>query len=195
MQPDTAPPAPSAYAGTAPIARGALPDRVGIDEQRDHHLWVVRRRAPPVAPIGGVERLEIQRRHRVEHEPGKMILWQPLAQARRQQQVLLAITRNEVLGHARIVQNQPDGASPFQALPAQLQRVTDSVSQAVLGARSARPGPRAAPSASRIAAGPQRCRRPSRSARARPRQRRPRSSPSSRPPAHRDARRATVSRA
>jgi hypothetical protein len=68
----------------------------------------VRSGAPAVAPIGSVERLEAELRHRVEHEPGQMILRQPLAQTGRQQQLLVTITRQEVLSHAEIVQTTPD---------------------------------------------------------------------------------------
>jgi hypothetical protein len=39
-----------------------------------------------------------------------VVLRQPLPQARRQQQLLLAIARNEVLRHPGIVLNPPDGA-------------------------------------------------------------------------------------
>jgi hypothetical protein len=38
---------------------------------------------------------------------------QPLTQARRQQQLLLTITRKEVLGHAQIVPTDPDDTAPL----------------------------------------------------------------------------------
>jgi hypothetical protein len=50
-------------------------------------------------------------RHGVDHNPRKMPLGQPLAQARRQQQILLTVTRKKVLGHARIVRTAPDDTS------------------------------------------------------------------------------------
>jgi hypothetical protein len=53
-----------------------------------------------VGAIGGLARGQIHRRDRVDHKPREVILGQPLAQARRQQQLLLAITRQEVLRHA-----------------------------------------------------------------------------------------------
>jgi hypothetical protein len=80
-------------------ARGALADRVGVEQQRDHHRRIMRRPAMPVGAIGRIERPEIHRLDNVEHEPREVILGQPLAQARRQQQLLLAITRDEVLRH------------------------------------------------------------------------------------------------
>ena len=63
----------------------------------------MRRPAPPVLVIGGKERREIQRINRVQHEPGEVVLRQSVPQARRQQQLLLPITRNEVLRHPEIV--------------------------------------------------------------------------------------------
>ena len=79
--------------------RRPLPDRVGVEQQRDHHRRIVRRPAPPVVAIAGQERRQIHRLDGVEHEPREVILRQPLAQTRRQQQLLLAITRDEVLRH------------------------------------------------------------------------------------------------
>ena len=64
----------------------------------------------PVGAIGSKERGQIQLADRVDHKPGEVILGQPLAQARRQQQLLLAITRQEVLRHPDIVLTPPDGA-------------------------------------------------------------------------------------
>ena len=46
----------------------------------------------------------------VEDEPREMVLGQPLAQARRQQQLLLAIAPDEVLRHPDMVFSPPDGA-------------------------------------------------------------------------------------
>jgi hypothetical protein len=53
-----------------------------------------------------------------------MPLRQPLAQARRQQQLLLAITRQEVLRHPDIVLTPPDGAPLCNSLR-ETQRRTD----------------------------------------------------------------------
>ena len=80
-------------------ARGALADRVGVHQQRQHHGRLMGRAAPAVLAVVGVEGAELQRLDRVDYEPGQVILGQPLAQARRQQQFLLAIAREEVLGH------------------------------------------------------------------------------------------------
>jgi hypothetical protein len=71
---------------TAPLdpPRRPLPGRVRVHEQRDHHLRVVGRRAPAIAAIGRIERLEIELRHALEHEPRQVVLRQPLPQRRRQ---------------------------------------------------------------------------------------------------------------
>jgi hypothetical protein len=89
-------------------ARGPHTDRVAVDEQRDHHRRIVRRTTPPVVAIGRVERRQIHLGDCVQHEPREVALGQPLAQARRQQQLLLAITRDEVLRHHRMVLTTPD---------------------------------------------------------------------------------------
>ena len=71
-------------------------------------------RAPPDRgrlAIGGVERVRsISRRRRARTTRGDPR--QPLAQARRQQQLLLAITRQEVLRHAENSQRPPGQQSP-----------------------------------------------------------------------------------
>jgi hypothetical protein len=68
----------------------------------------VRRATVTVGAIRGVERRQIHLRDRLDHKPCQVILRQPLAQAGRQQQLLLAITRQEVLRHARIALTAPD---------------------------------------------------------------------------------------
>ena len=61
-----------------------------------------------VGAIGGVEGLEVELLDRLDHEPGQMVLIQPIAQIRRQQQGLISIAAKEVLSHARIVRDTPD---------------------------------------------------------------------------------------
>jgi hypothetical protein len=65
----------------------------------------------PVGAIGGKERGQIKLANYVDHKPREVILGQPLAQARRQQQLLLAIARQEVLRHPGILLNLPDGTT------------------------------------------------------------------------------------
>jgi len=81
-----------------PSAR-ALADRIRVQQQRHHHRRLERGPTPAVLPIHAVEGAQIDLADRVEHKPGQMILRQPLAQTRRQQQLLLTITGKEVLGH------------------------------------------------------------------------------------------------
>ena len=103
---------------TAPLQppRRTLPDRVAVKQQRDHHRRIVRRPTMPVDPIGRVEPAQVKRGDGVDHEPREVPLGQPLAQARRQQQLLLAITRDEVLRHPGMVLTAPDGP-PFTQQP------------------------------------------------------------------------------
>jgi hypothetical protein len=88
--------------------RRALADRVRIHDQRHHHRRIVRRPAVPIGAIGGKERGQIELGEHLDHKPREVILGQPLAQARRQQQLLLAIARQEVLRHPGILLNRPD---------------------------------------------------------------------------------------
>src|SRR5207302_5258705 len=82
-------------------SRGALPLRIGIKHDRDHHRGVVRRMTPSVLAIARVERREVDVPDRVDHEPRQMVLRQPLAQRGRHQQQLLTVTLDEVLSHAQ----------------------------------------------------------------------------------------------
>ena len=87
-------------------SRGALADRVGVGEQGEHHLRLVRGGAVAVGAVGGVEGLEVELLDRLDHEPGEVVLGEPLAQVRRQQQRLVTVAGEEVLGHAWMVQNR-----------------------------------------------------------------------------------------
>jgi hypothetical protein len=81
-------------------ARGALADRVGVDEEGDHHLRVVSG-GVAVRSVGGVEGLEVELVDRLDHEPREVIGGQPVAQVGWQQQRLVTVAREEVLSHAR----------------------------------------------------------------------------------------------
>jgi hypothetical protein len=59
----------------------------------------MRRATPTIASIRGQKFGQIEPVNDLDHEPREVILRQPLTQARRQQQLLLAITRQEVLRH------------------------------------------------------------------------------------------------
>jgi hypothetical protein len=73
----------------------------------------MRRPPVPVDPIGGIELAQIERRDRVDDEPREMPFRQPLVKARRQQQFLIAITRDEVLRHPGMVLTAPDRPAPL----------------------------------------------------------------------------------
>jgi hypothetical protein len=89
--------------------RGALPARVGVDQQRDHHRRIMRRPAVSVGAVIGIKRRQIHRLYRRYHEPREVILRQPLIQTRRQEKRLLAIAPQEVPRHDGIVLNPSDG--------------------------------------------------------------------------------------
>jgi hypothetical protein len=97
--------------------RRTPPPRIRVKQQRDHHRRIVRRAPMPVPAIGGIERRQIHLLDRGQHEPRQVVLRQPIAHARRQQQHLLTVTRNEVLRHDRIVQNHPDSRHFMQQPP------------------------------------------------------------------------------
>jgi len=88
--------------------RGPLPTRIRVQQQRDHHRRIMRRSAVTIATIRPVERLQIKLRDGVDHEQREVIIGQPLAHARRQQQHLITITRDEVLSHPQILLNPSD---------------------------------------------------------------------------------------
>jgi len=73
-------------------AARALPDRVAVEQQRDHHLRVERGPPPAILTIRPRERAQIHLLDGVQHEPGEVIFRQPLTQVRRQQQLLVTVT-------------------------------------------------------------------------------------------------------
>ena len=54
--------------------RRALPTRVRVDHQADHHRRLMRRAAMTISAVGAVERAEIHLLDRPQHEPRQMIL-------------------------------------------------------------------------------------------------------------------------
>jgi hypothetical protein len=96
-------------AGALKCARGAPAGRVAVEQERDHQLRVVGCTAVAVLAVAGVEGLEIELLDRRQDEPGEVVLRQPLAQARRHQQLLVAVAGQEVLRHRWIVESGPDG--------------------------------------------------------------------------------------
>jgi hypothetical protein len=59
----------------------------------------VRRPAAAISPVLTKDRAQIQPLDDIEHKPRQMIPRQPIPDARRQQEILVPITRQEVLRH------------------------------------------------------------------------------------------------
>src|SRR4051794_24829243 len=72
-----------------------------------------------IDPIDRQKRRKIELCDRVDHEPRQMPFGQPIPQTRRQQQLLITITRDEVLRHSEMVVTTPDGAPFMQQPPCQ----------------------------------------------------------------------------
>jgi hypothetical protein len=103
-------------AGALDRPRRACPTRVCVEQHRDDHRRLERSAAVTVGAISGVERVEVHLRDGVDDKPREVPLGQPLADVRRQQERLLAIGREKVLAHHRMVLTAPDGA-PFVQQP------------------------------------------------------------------------------
>ena len=92
-----------------------------------------------VGSVGGVEGLEVELRHRVDHEPGEVVVVEPVAQVRRQEHRLVAVAAEEVLGHAWMVQNRPDSRG-FMRQPRVKAEATQGIPGAKLRAVTVSPG-------------------------------------------------------
>ena len=87
--------------GAAPLdlPGGPHPDRVAGQQHAQHGLGVIGGMAVPVGPIGTQERTEVELVDHVQHEPGQMVLGEPVAQVGGQQERLVAVAAKEVVGH------------------------------------------------------------------------------------------------
>jgi hypothetical protein len=85
--------------------------RVRVHQQRDHHRRVMRRAAVTIRAIVGVERGQIHLLDDRDHKPREVIRRQPVINARRQQERLIAIAPQKVLRHPRILLTASDGAA------------------------------------------------------------------------------------
>jgi len=101
------------FAGALDHPRGPDPARVRVEQDGDHHRRVIGQPAAAIDPIGRVERLKLHRGDGVNDKPREMALGQPLADIRRHQKRLLAITRDEALAHPEIVLNPPDDTPTY----------------------------------------------------------------------------------
>jgi hypothetical protein len=78
---------------------GAHPDGIAVHQHPKQRLGVVGGLAVPVSPRGAQEQVEVELVDHIAHEPGEVIGWQPVAQVRGQQEGLVAVAANEVVGH------------------------------------------------------------------------------------------------
>ena len=83
--------------------RGALPTRIRVHQQRDHHRRIMRRPAAAIQAVIGVEGAQVHPLDHRDHKPREVILTQPFIQTGRQQEHLPAITPQEALRHPRIL--------------------------------------------------------------------------------------------
>jgi hypothetical protein len=97
-------------------SRGANANGIGVDQQRHHHCRVMRRATMAVLAIGAIEGGQVKLVDDLRHTPRQVIVGQPLPQAGPQQQLLIAIARQEVLRHRTSVLTLPD-RPPARNLP------------------------------------------------------------------------------
>jgi hypothetical protein len=74
------------------LAAGAYPGAVGVDEQGEHHLWVIGSSAQAVIWVPGMRHRGVETGHHVEHEPSEVAFWQPFAHVNWQQEKLVPVS-------------------------------------------------------------------------------------------------------
>jgi hypothetical protein len=84
------------------LSPGTFPDRVRIDQQRDHHRRVTRGATSTVDAIRSAKCRQVQLGNRVHHEPREMITRKPVRYRRRHQHQLVTIDYRKVVGHPPI---------------------------------------------------------------------------------------------
>lgn len=141
--------------------RASLPDRVGVDDQRHHHLRIVGGAAVAVSAVVGVEGLEVELVHGLDHEPGGVVVGQPVAEIRRQKQWLIAVAAEEVLSHAassRCKRTETEGvcATPSRETGSE-SRLIRTRQKTVLGARMTFTGTSCSPVHRKPPSGPSCC--------------------------------------
>jgi hypothetical protein len=85
------------------LPRGAHPQAVAREQHAKQGLGVVGGVAVPVRPVRSVEGFEVELIDDVLHQPDQVILGQPVAQVGRQQEGLVAVAAQEVVGHTPTV--------------------------------------------------------------------------------------------
>jgi hypothetical protein len=86
-------------AATFDLAGGTDPGAVCIQQHAQQHPGLVGGPAVAVGAIGGQEGAEVELVDDVEHEPGQVVGWEPLAQVRREQKRLVSRAGTKVVGH------------------------------------------------------------------------------------------------
>jgi hypothetical protein len=81
------------------LAGGLNPKTVAIQQHPEQQLGVVGGMAVPVIPVRLVEGCEVELVDHVEDEPGEMLLGEPVAQVGGQQEGLVAVAAQKVVGH------------------------------------------------------------------------------------------------
>jgi hypothetical protein len=78
---------------------GAHADAVAIQQHAEQGLGVVGGMAAPVVAVLPVEGRQVELVDDVEDEPGEVAFWQPVAQVGWEQEGLVAVAAQEVVGH------------------------------------------------------------------------------------------------
>jgi hypothetical protein len=86
-------------AASLDLPRGPHPDGVGVQQHAQQRLGVVGRMAMPIGPVGTQERRKVDLVNDIAHEPGEMVLGQPVARVRGEQERLVAVAAKEVISH------------------------------------------------------------------------------------------------
>ena len=79
---------------------GAHPKAVAVEQHAQQGLGVVGGVTVAVVAVGSVERGEVELVDHVEDEPGEVAVGEPVAQVRREQEGLVAVAAQEVVGHS-----------------------------------------------------------------------------------------------
>jgi hypothetical protein len=81
------------------LAGGAYPLAVGVEKEGDHRRRLVCGPTPAVGAVAGVESIEIHLGYGIEDEPSQVVLGQPVEERRGQQEELVTLDSEEVVGH------------------------------------------------------------------------------------------------
>jgi len=81
------------------LARRSRARGIGVDQKRHHHLGVVGGATPAIGSAPRVERGQIEHVDHLDDEAGEVTLGEPLVDARRHQESLLSVARDEVVAY------------------------------------------------------------------------------------------------